>query len=102
MTPILIIEGMTGDIEVDLHRDGMPADLTGSTVEAAMKDGQGNAVAQPGTVTVANPTAGKVKFNPHANLPHGSYKMRFRVTDTNGKVYFFPSIPDPICIEVNR
>lgn len=88
------VEGWTGDLDFYLRADGTTPSgtMSGMTVELILKDADGNQLETTGDVAVLSASAWTVRYSPDAaDLPAGSYRARFKVTDSNGKVVFFPN-----------
>lgn len=98
-TPLMdIVEGWTGALPFTLNADGEPVDLTGLTVSIVLKDNVGTLLKNTTQgVTVTDSTAGAVSYAPSSSsgdlfvASKTPYKIRFRVTDSTGKVVFFPN-----------
>lgn len=92
-----VVEGWTGRLgPFTLKLNGTPVDLTGMTVELSLRThGASQETAITGTVEadadqVAN--AGQVNYDPApADLVKGRYYTRFKVTDGEGAVVYFPN-----------
>jgi uncharacterized phiE125 gp8 family phage protein len=94
MPELKLVEGHTGVIDETLKSNGVAVNLTGMTVELVLQMAVGSLVDTAGNVTVPTPAAGLVRYSPGAadlialDTPHVA---RWKVTDGNGKVVFFPS-----------
>jgi len=95
-----IVEGTTTPLDFQLESDGVPVPggLAGMTVELLLNRADGTAVNTTGKVTVPDPAAAKVRFNPAAgdlSVPPSAaetrYEARWKVTDGGGKVGYWPS-----------
>jgi hypothetical protein len=91
-----LVEGWTGDIDLQLLAGGTPVNLAGMTIEMVLKDKNGVAVDAAGDVVILDPATGyiRVSLDPAdlvaAATPHS---VHFKVTDSGGKSVFFPSGP---------
>lgn len=92
-----IVEGWTGELgPFTLRADGVPVNLTGLTVELLIRpwNRQGRFSETDGDVRVVAGTGGQVYYAPDASdfsAAEGPYEMRWRVTDSDGFVVFFPN-----------
>lgn len=89
-----IVEGWTGQLDLQLLADAVAADLTGMTVTLVIKDKGGNSVTPGGTVTVVDAANGKVRYSPVSNdffVAKSPYSVRWKVVDGSNKTVFFPS-----------
>jgi len=94
--PHKVREGHTDELEWVLSVDGGPFALTGMTVELILRDNEGDDLAYAGTFEkdadqVTNP--GLVRYAPHEDdliSDQSPYEVVVRVTDTDGRVAFFP------------
>lgn len=102
MTAIMlkIVEGWTAPLQFQLFIGGATANLANQTLSCQIRSASGAAVSGYGTVEVTDAASGRVDLSPGAGLVAGTYKMRLRATDQNGKVAFYPSAGDPITITV--
>jgi hypothetical protein len=104
MTDLLsIVSGWTGELgPFTLRVDGVPLNLTGLTVVPVLHDYAGVLIDHGGTVTVLNQTTnpGQVTYTPVAtdfvfNSAGPTYRqavsIRWKVTDVNNKMVFFPN-----------
>lgn len=87
-------EGWTERIRYALtHDEDEVLDLTGMTVALVGKDGAGTAIDFSGATGTDDATAGIAYFDPAAGdlVASGSpYRVRWKITDGDGKVAFFP------------
>jgi uncharacterized phiE125 gp8 family phage protein len=94
VSELKLVEGHTGVIDEVLKSNGEAVNLTGMTVELMLQTALGALVDTAGNVTVPTPLAGVVRYAPDAadllatQTPHVA---RWKVTDGNGHVVFFPS-----------
>lgn len=88
-----LVEGWTSPIDVDLRDDGaIPSGTLGGTVTLALKDKDGNIINMTGNVTIQDATNWRVRVNPDASdFVQGTYRGRFKVTDSGGKISYFPN-----------
>lgn len=96
------VEGWTDPIEYDLKKaatpGGTPAtfDATGMTPAIVITDARGAAVDVAGNVAWANAAASRIRYSPDAGdfvAKNGPLRVRWKVTDSGGKVAFFPPGP---------
>jgi uncharacterized phiE125 gp8 family phage protein len=94
VSELKLVEGHTGVIDETLKSNGEAVNLTGMTVELVLQTALGALVDTAGDVTVPTPAEGVVRYTPDAadllatQTPHVA---RWKVTDGNGRVVFFPS-----------
>ena len=94
MAELKLVEGHTGVIDEILKANGAAVNLTGMTVELVLQTADGAFVDTATDVTVETPAEGVVRYTPDAadllatDTPHVA---RWKVTDGNGHVVFFPS-----------
>lgn len=89
-----LVEGWTGDLDFFLRADGdVPENsMAGMSVELVMKDASGNQINTTGNCSIVDADTWKVRYAPDSgDLVEGSYNARFKVTDGDGKVVYFPS-----------
>lgn len=96
-----IVEGWTAEVgPFTLKADGVAIDLTGFIASQILalvrKVGETTYVPTTGDMRIDDdPATGKVYWSPDAiDFPTGSfgtYEFRFKVTDGDGKVAFFPN-----------
>src|SRR5262245_45746928 len=89
-----IVIGWTAPIDIYLLDDyHVPAGVLDGTVELWMADIDGNAIDFAGDVSIQNAAQWLVRVEPDAAdfATAGNYRSRFKVTDTSGKVGFFPN-----------
>lgn len=95
-----ITSGWTGRVgPFTLIRNAQPFSLSGFAVEMVVHDERGLPVALGGTLTSSGGalTTGQVVYDPGVNdflnsRRHAiAYRMHFKVTDSLGKVVFFPN-----------
>jgi hypothetical protein len=89
-----LVEGWTEPIRYQLTADGAVDDYTNMTVALVAHDKHGTALALAGSVNWSDATTGIVVYSPDAadllriNSP---MRIRWRVTDTDDKVAYFPN-----------
>lgn len=90
--------GWTGPIDEQLLADGQPYDLSTMTVELILKTKAGTQVSTTSTagpeVSILTSTSGVVRYLPTSadlKAEHSPYAARWKVTDSTGRVVFFPS-----------
>ena len=107
-----IVEGWTDTIgPFTLKVDGTALNLTGYTVALQIRRPSGTVVTAGGTLTVSTQsggTVGQVTYVPVAadfdwdatvDRTKQSHSVRFKVTDGNGKIVYFPNAEaDEICV----
>ena len=79
-----------------LEETEAPFDGTGMTLEIVMKDRNGVDVSP--TIDWEDATISKVRVSPAEGdlLQSGSpYRVRFKITDATGKVFFYPTTKEP-------
>lgn len=91
-----LTEGWTGPIDEQLLRDGSPYDITTMTVALILKTKSGALVSTTSTaeVTIFDSTAGIVRYLPTTADLKASlspYSAKWKVTDSTGRIVFFPS-----------
>ncbi len=91
-----IVEGET--IErgpFTLEADGAPVDLTGMTIALVLRAKDGTLVETAGDTRIDDdPATGRVYWTPDAtdlSWQQSPYSLHWQVTDSDGKVVFFPS-----------
>ncbi len=104
-TPLTeLVEGWTGALPFTLNADGVPVDLTGLTVQIVLKDGADRLVkdSTAGISTSSGSTGGVVVYSPSSSgdflAALTPYKIRFRVTDAQSKVVFFPNADEDLIL----
>lgn len=92
---ISLVTGWTSPIDYILKADGTAVNLTGMTVAIQVYGRSGNTLSVSGAVEVTSPTTGAVRFTPASSDISRSrslcYEVRFKVTDSNGKIAYFPN-----------
>lgn len=94
-----LVEGWTSAIDFTLESNGAAANLTGAAVEMEF-DG----TAASGTVDIVSPLTGRVRYSPadgDLSEQREPYDVRFKVTDGDGKVTYFPN-GEPLKVRVRR
>jgi hypothetical protein len=96
MTLVEIVEGWTDEIgPFTLKADDVAVDLTGLTVELIIRSKNGALVETTSDARVDDdPTTGQVYWTPDAadlSYADSPYAIRWKVTDGDGNVVFFPS-----------
>ncbi len=91
-----LVEGWTGRIIETLKSNNSPINLTGMTAQLFLYDNTGAPFPYTGTagVLAGSERYGKVYFDPAATdllAIHSTYGVRWKVTDGNGKVVWFPN-----------
>ena len=94
-----IVEGWTGALPFRLDADDVPVDLTGMTIKIVVADCHRRVVLDTtaGLTDTGATTGGIVAFAPSSSsasllvTTYSPYRVRFRVTDSVGKVVFFPN-----------
>lgn len=93
----VIVAGTTGNLQFQLLEGGNPINLTGCTVILLLNDCNGNAIASPGTITVIDPTNGKVQLTPASTSTFSSgtspYMARWEVTTGGSQIFYVPTGP---------
>ena len=88
------VEGWTEPINYQLLADGVAQNLTGMTVALVGYQNAGKLFPFGGSVSVTDAVNGKVVFTPAAAdlVAKGSpYNIRWKVTDSLGKIAYFPN-----------
>lgn len=101
-TLIELCESWTGPVDVQLKADGVPQDLTGTSVEIILRRADRSLVSTTGDVSILSATDGTVRYLPDATdfvARRGPYTVRYKVTDAFLRNVFFPS-GDPVLIQV--
>jgi uncharacterized phiE125 gp8 family phage protein len=94
MATLTLVEGHTGVIDQTLKAAGTVVDLTGMFVDLVLQTANGTLLGTSADVTVPAPMAGLVRYSPDPgdllarDTPHVA---RWKVTDAQGAVVFFPS-----------
>ena len=66
--------------------------MAGMSAELILKTADGTTLATTGDISIVDETNWRVRYSPDAaDLVAGSYRGRFKVTDVDGKVVYFPS-----------
>lgn len=92
---VLLVQGWTERIKDNLLADGVAVNLTGYTVQLIAWNSSGP-VTLAGTSGIDTPLSGTVYFDPASgDLVKGTLKIRWKVTDPQGKVSFFPNSVQP-------
>jgi|SRR6185295_8921543 len=89
-----ITAGWTGPLEIRLlSNNKTPAGtMAGMTAALILKDKDGNAIDTSGDVSISDSDNWIVRYSPDPlDLTEGLYRMRVKVTDSGGKVVYFPS-----------
>lgn len=99
-----IREGWTERIRYRLTRNDPPenVDLTGLTVDLVAYDNGNSLLTFSGTVGSDDPSNGVVYFDPSvSDLESGNspYRVRWKITDSAGKIAYFPR-EDPLLWEI--
>ena len=93
-----LVEGWTERIVYQLFSDGVAQPLTGGSVQLRVRTQEDSPVTFSGTVGILDAAAGKVYFDPTSTdivTGNSPLKVRFRFTDSAGKVSFFPNSETP-------
>jgi hypothetical protein len=102
---INLVEGWTAPIDYTLKADGVAVNVTGCTVVLKLRDRHGTAIALAGTLAVVSASAGHVAYSPGAAellFASSPYSARFQVTDSGGKIAYFPNGGTPEQWKVER
>jgi hypothetical protein len=101
-TEIQIVAGWTSPLKLALQSGGEAYDLSGATAQLVVTNANGASVTMAGTVTVTSAAGGRLEYAPVAAdfATAGVYSARVKVTDSGGKISFFPN-KEPIRITVN-
>ncbi len=86
-------EGWTSPIEYTLEHNGESFSAAGMTPGMVLRDKDGNAITFTGTVEWADETESKIRFNPAStdfDADLSPYTLRWKVTDTEGKIAYYP------------
>lgn len=85
---IAVVVGWTGPIDLVLQSAGTAADLSGCTAEFVV-----HGLSLTGSMTIVSASAGKVRYAPEPGdfSAAGAYAARVKVTQSSGKVVFFPN-----------
>ncbi len=87
-----LVEGWTGTIYYVLAAEDF--DFTGCTIEVLAYDKEDEVITLSGTAALVSATTGTVSFAPAANdilASNSPMKIRWKVTDTGGEVFYFPN-----------
>lgn len=94
MKPIHIVEGWTDPLDFKLRIDGETFDASGSDVELILRDKDGNLIDLGGTVSWADEAESTARYAPASDdfdADLSPYYARWKVTDIDSKVSFFPT-----------
>jgi hypothetical protein len=85
---IALVVGWTGPIDLILQSAGSAADLDGCTAELVVQG-----LGMSGSTTIVSASAGTVRYAPEPGdfASAGRYSARVKVTQSSGKVVFFPN-----------
>jgi len=90
-----IVSGWTEDVDYILKVDGVALDLTNMTVAIVARKPSGSEITLTGTLTITDAANGVVRFSPAvadiALATTSSYHVRWKVTDSGGKISYFPN-----------
>jgi hypothetical protein len=90
-----IVAGTTAELRFQLLEAGAPINLLACTVTLLLSDRNGNAVANPGTVTITDSDNGKVQLVPASitTFVAGSspYTARWKIVHNSGAVSYVPT-----------
>ena len=89
-----VVAGWTGNIDIDLRDDGaVPSgSLSGAAILLVLKDSSGVTLTFTGNCIVQDATNWRVRISPDAaDFTAGTYRGRIKVTDSGGKVAYFPN-----------
>lgn len=88
-----VVAGWTGPLDFDLLADGVaPAAAMAGAVELILKKADGTALETTGDVAIIDSDNWRVRYSPDAgDLVEGVYRGRFKHTDNDSKVTYFPS-----------
>lgn len=92
---LTIREGWTERIRYQLFRDGVAIDLSGMSVALVGQVITGSAKTFAGTVGVDTPATGIVYLDPAPGdlvESESPLQLRWKVTDSTGKVVYFPRL----------
>lgn len=103
---VTVVEGWTGALPFELQTDGSAFDYTGLTVQIVLKDCHGQTVVDTssGLSSTGGTTGGQIAYAPSSgdfSASRTPYRVRFRVTDAQGKLVYFPNSSADL-IEVTR
>lgn len=94
MTKYEYVAGWTGNIDVDLLDNGAVPDgnLAGATVELVLESADGVALPLTDNTSILDATNWRIRVQPDAaDFVVGTYRGRFKVTDIDSKVFYFPN-----------
>jgi hypothetical protein len=90
-----IVEGWTGALPFTLKADGTAINLTGLTVAIVLKDCHDYVVKNSTSgISVTGSTSGQVEYAPSSSdfaANRSAYRVRFKVTDSTGRIVYFPN-----------
>lgn len=94
--PLDVVEGWTGPIDMILKIDGSPALFSGSSddVQLILRSADRQIISTTGEVYVLSATDGTVRFFPSIKdlvAARGPYLARYKHTDAEGRIVFFPN-----------
>lgn len=91
---IHLTEGWTSAVDVQCLADGVPVDLTGTTVALILTGRDGVLVTLGGSVSILDAANGVVRYLPAGTdllAAKSPYRVRVKVTDVQAKIVYFPS-----------
>lgn len=94
-----LVEGWTGPLDFTLTANGVAIDGTGASVALVLASRNGGIVPMAGKVAWLVQASGTVRVQPAAadlKADQSPYDARFKVTDSGGKVTFYPNGPPDV------
>ena len=89
-----VVVGQTSAYDIDLKDDGVtPSGTLGGTVALVLKNEAGTQIALTGNVTIQDAVNWRIRVSPDAADfgTAGIYRGRVKVTDSGGRVAYFPN-----------
>ena len=89
-----IVSGWTGVMDFRLKADGAALVLTGMTVALILIKSDGTLIDTAGDTSVLDAADGKVRYSPDVGVlvtAASPIRMRWKVTDSSGRVVYHPS-----------
>lgn len=89
-----IVEGWTAPVDITLlsKRAAPEGTMAGMTAELILQDRDGVVIDTAGDMTIPDVNEWVVRYTPDSDdLVEGEYRMRIKVTDSGGRVSYFPN-----------
>lgn len=88
-----LVAGQTSPYDIDLKDDGaVPSGVLGGTIELILETLDGTKLTLTGTVSIQDAANWRIRYSPAStDLIEGIYNGRIKVTDSGGKIAYFPN-----------